>query len=285
MTSKDADLYITMGEKSAKKSAILSLSPVCYVCGTEIPVTVDHFPPRVCFIGRHAPEGFEFPACEACNQMTRFVEQAVGCYVHLLDRDETRQTEEETFKHLTGILNNFPELAPIFELSANEKRRAFRTIDPRFRVKATYAEEPVISISPALIRAFDIFALKMVLALYFRHMGRAAPNDHYVYTHWRPFTQAGNAEMVAKASKLFPIGTRGERRNTEFGSQLLYRHIQSEENELFSAIVQVRQSVFITGAVIPNKEDLHHLPWKNLGNERAEMITLLGTDPKRWLPR
>ena len=126
-----------MSESKRKRDRIILSASSCYFCGAASPTTVDHFPPRICFVRRIGPEGFEFPCCTVCNQMMRFVEQAVGCYIHLLDQSDERLIEAETIKHYSGIRNNFPELMPILNLTSNEKRRAFKVHHSMFRVAET----------------------------------------------------------------------------------------------------------------------------------------------------
>jgi hypothetical protein len=60
-----------MGSATRHRKAFLIANPVCAFCGGNTPAaTIEHCPPRAMFQRRQWPEGFEFPACEACNQDT-----------------------------------------------------------------------------------------------------------------------------------------------------------------------------------------------------------------------
>jgi hypothetical protein len=68
-----------LGSKKQKKINFLTKHPVCCFCGGETPATEpDHIPSRVLFDNRQWPEGYEFPACVACNRETRHDEQIVA---------------------------------------------------------------------------------------------------------------------------------------------------------------------------------------------------------------
>lgn len=45
-----------------RKQEFLKQHPVCFNCGTAAATTEDHVPSRECFVDRHWPEGFVFPA-------------------------------------------------------------------------------------------------------------------------------------------------------------------------------------------------------------------------------
>jgi hypothetical protein len=53
-------------------ASFIKAHPVCAFCGGSTPATtVEHCPPRAMFQNRLWPEGFEFPACDVCNDGTR----------------------------------------------------------------------------------------------------------------------------------------------------------------------------------------------------------------------
>ena len=57
-----------MGARTRHRKKFLAANPVCAFCGgVALATTIEHCPPRAMFQDRQWPEGFEFPACEACN--------------------------------------------------------------------------------------------------------------------------------------------------------------------------------------------------------------------------
>ena len=58
-----------MGSATRRRKLFLTANPVCAFCGGCTPATtIEHCPPRAMFQHKQWPEGFEFPACEACNK-------------------------------------------------------------------------------------------------------------------------------------------------------------------------------------------------------------------------
>lgn len=92
-----------------------SIALRCYFCGNAAN-TIDHVPPRACFPTGYAPEGFEFPACDPCNQGTKKQDQIFGLYSMLLDFDESKMRRPEDLEKMSnlrrGIANNYPEALP-----------------------------------------------------------------------------------------------------------------------------------------------------------------------------
>lgn len=58
-----------MGSSTRHRQRFLTQNPICAFCGgNTFATTIEHCPSRAMFQHRHWPEGFEFPACIACNQ-------------------------------------------------------------------------------------------------------------------------------------------------------------------------------------------------------------------------
>lgn len=272
-----------MSESKTKKQKIVSSSLSCYFCGIAAPTTVDHFPPRICFVSRLGPEEFEFPSCYQCNGMMRYVEQAVGCYVHLTDQREERLIESETLKHYVGIKNNFPELMPILDVSANEKRRALKFHHKRFRVATTFAEEPIVQFPAQVGRAFDLFSAKMMLALYFKTFQECAKDQQVIWADWRPYTHSKAPELVDLMTRQLPSLTLSSRRNVNIGDQFAYRWGSSRDPIRFGILAQIRESAYFFGMIADDTGDPRLSSWKKVGKFRAESTQLLSNDPKRWV--
>jgi hypothetical protein len=61
-----------LGNKTRRRLNLLDRQPLCIFCGGAAPAsTGDHQPARSFFDAKHAPEGYEFPACEPCNKKSR----------------------------------------------------------------------------------------------------------------------------------------------------------------------------------------------------------------------
>ncbi|MBY2951549.1 hypothetical protein [Rhizobium leguminosarum] len=110
-----------MGAGKKRKQRFLDDNPLCFFCG-EQSTTVDHVPSRECFRDRVWPEGYEFPACAACNNGAGSLEQVVALYLLMGNHDGAQQTAQFE-KLIAGVWNNAPQFLPKKEISANAKKR------------------------------------------------------------------------------------------------------------------------------------------------------------------
>lgn len=271
-----------MGERRAKLQSFLTFGTVCYFCAAMPAETVDHVPSRDFFVNRIGPEGFEFPACERCNSMTRVVEQVTALYAMMLDRDEERFSQSEFERKYIGVRNNFPELLPSETVSANDKRKAFQFHDQRYRTAKTFAEEPILRIPDAVLAAFEIFAFKLGLALYHKHFGCPAADTLFQRCFWNTITERTTADIITSANRILPVGSMGARINTDIGKQLTYRVGTHAPSDTFIAITQIRASGCVVATFTSRSAPEEFKSWKTVGQRRSEIIEALRNDPRSF---
>ncbi len=88
------------------KARFLEQHPVCCFCGNSPSVEIDHLPSRACFDNRAYPDGFEFPACRACNESTSAAEQVVALFTRALANPDALPIPDEIGRYMAGIANN-----------------------------------------------------------------------------------------------------------------------------------------------------------------------------------
>lgn len=239
-------------------------NPICCFCGVAPTETVDHIPPRTMFLGRQFPEGFEFPACLACNGKTKDLEQAFAFYVRTFDHNEDAYDEAEFQKMIIGVRNNYPDLLPNIELSANEIRRALRSRGVEVPLGEFLHDQGVALVPKSLAGIITRFGDKLAKALYFREVGAPMPADHATYIAWFDFKNAGAKHAAEHLSALLRNLTIGARQNIDIGQQFLYRSGARADGTLWSFTAQFSQSLFIVGAVTPPSAD----DWRNRSDEK-----------------
>ncbi|MFT9453971.1 hypothetical protein [Komagataeibacter saccharivorans] len=94
-----------MGQAKNKKQRFLAMpeNSICCYCGRPAE-TIDHFPPRTIYSGRNWPEGYEFPACNSCNQSKKHDEQSLGLLVRLMRFDI--DTDDKEFQEACRAVHN-----------------------------------------------------------------------------------------------------------------------------------------------------------------------------------
>jgi len=166
-----------MSESKAKNKRtrrFLDEHPFCYFCGGACPATtVDHVPARL-LPGGFAPEGFESPACKACNQGADKPDQISGLYTMMLDFDPAEFASEDDRKKISklirGIRNNYPEALPDLTNAL-----------PINQYGSIITPEPValsIKMSPTVREAIETSGAKLMHALCYRtNVYRFAPDS------------------------------------------------------------------------------------------------------------
>lgn len=271
-----------MGQRKRRLEQFKSRNPVCCFCGTAATETVDHIPNRDCFFHRQAPEEFEFPACQTCNAKTRSVEQVAAFYLTLMARDGFPAEETDLKRRAIALRNNFPRFLPNMNLSANEKRKAFGYHDKRFQSSATFAEAPVIGIDREVWFALNCLSLKLLCALYYRHMSEPMPQGFFVAANSEVTTKQGVFDEMAPMLNSLPNFHVGQRRNTSLGQQFEYRWAATSPTDTrgFAYIASLRQAVVMTGVCIEKptvpESELVTLQtrWANIDEQMTSWLAL-----------
>ena len=117
-----------MGHKSAKKPRFFDRHPTCCFCGMAPSQTIDHIPARGLFLNRQWAEGYEFPACTACNSGSSDDELMMSLLVRLrLAAGASPQAHKEVANAISGLKHRMPELQRQFkEVSRTQTRQYFR---------------------------------------------------------------------------------------------------------------------------------------------------------------
>lgn len=237
-----------------KRGRFLAAHRFCCFCGgKERSTTVDHVPARNCFPGRAGPEGFEFPACDRCQVVSRLDELAFGMFVRINDPSNGNYRREELLRSFSGIQNNLPHLMPFTGLSRTAKRQALREKGIEKPPNVLVDDLPLVGI-PAEIDAYvHRYARKIAAALYYREKGRPIGQDFLIWTHWAQAVDQTQMKGLLEVAKMSPFLTIGRRSNLDFGDRFGYRCDKSDLNDLFTAVAQFGQGLILTMLVADGK--------------------------------
>ncbi|MFN7535426.1 MAG: hypothetical protein ACK5QD_10855 [Brevundimonas sp.] len=241
-----------MGAAKKRREAFLREHPWCCFCGGRVPATTeDHVPVRAAFAGKIGPEGFEFPACEACNRGTAGSEQVFALYVRLFDRTEENYDERHTEKLIRGVRNNYPDLMPDANLTATEKRRVLRNFGWERARGAFLDEVPMVGIPDLVAQHMAMNARKLLAALFYRHTGNALNEESGVVSGWSQQGLPGVDEAHNVLAGGMPQLVIGARVNTTIGDQFSYRWGRNDPESLFGYAAEFGSGLFIFAAAAP----------------------------------
>jgi hypothetical protein len=181
-----------MGAAARHRRAFLKAHPRCAFCGgSASATTIEHCPPRAMFQFRLWPEGFEFPACEACNLGTDDHDLLIAMLARI---DPFELKGDEDGKH-TGLMKavnrQFPGLFEKMMPSASEARRRNRELGLRPSPGQTHQEAGAVKVPEEVHQAVCVLARKLSKGMYYRETGSAFPDNGCLLLNW--FT---NAELL-----------------------------------------------------------------------------------------
>src|ERR1700728_3294299 len=215
----------------------------CYFCGGKnLATTRDHVPPRACFPDGFAPEGFDFPACKACNESSVKYDQIFGFYAMALDFDESNTSRPEDIAKLLklkqGILNNYAGALP----------------DPTTAV-SVYHEGAVHTLSPKAVSvettdelkaAIQSIGQKLAHALYLKDTGKfLTPEHQYLASVYQPQVQGTNV-LTDYFNTMLPMSTVGVRRNIKnYGNRFRYMSGYMADQDFFVYAAQFGKGLIL----------------------------------------
>lgn len=262
-----------MGESRRKKdryAALLRAHPLCCFCGGARPsTTIDHAPARVCFKRKVGPEGYELPACLPCNRETGASEQVAALYIRMADFEDQHFDASDLDKLISGVANNAPQCLPDMGLSANDKRRTLRERGLALARGQVLLDAPIAGVPKAVHAHIEVFARKMLAAMYYRETERILGPEHALILHWAQMGTEAAEFTRSRAEAWFGELRVGTRQNADIGTQYRYKFGHHPNHGFFGLWMEFGQSFgFFTVAG----------PADRLGKlERAEFV-------RQWAP-
>jgi hypothetical protein len=153
-----------MGEAKNRTKRFLSEHPFCVFCGGHAQTTsIEHCPPRALFQNRQWPEGFEFPACDLCNQGS----SKYDLIASLLARMDPFENKGDRDGKTRGLMLN---------LRQNDKdlfNRLFSKVNG-----------DRVPITDEMHTAVGTLAKKLTKAIYFKQSKLIFPTDGNIFMNW-----------------------------------------------------------------------------------------------------
>ena len=243
-----------MGEASRKRSTtqkFIERFPICCFCGGLRPATTrEHMPPKSLFDNSHRPDKLVMPACDECNRDTSTADLVVG----LLSRWNYNSSTQERADH-TRLSNQVCRQAPkLLEEWTTLRTDASKRAEARQHLIEQRIPVPhdagLATVGPLTVRQLNLFAHKVILALYFEHFHRALTDAGRFCAFWRSkedFIPKGIPpilfEMFSKNATLAQ-GRWNERETFE------YQHEVNADEGLFGCLARFRWGFFVFGFAV-----------------------------------
>ncbi|MGI4826769.1 MAG: hypothetical protein ACRYFU_01035 [Janthinobacterium lividum] len=261
--------------KIGKKKRFLQDHPLCCFCGGTAPaITIDHVPPKACFPDGYCPDGFEFPACDACNRGSKKEDALAGFYTQLMDFNESNRTPDDIAKMnklRAGILENYPDALPDAATSV-----------PIHKVGSILTPMPVaISMErpSAFVPTMETLQRKLTHALYYKETGKPISTAHtYLCEQYQ--IQGSDRTMTTFLAELLPNETIGARPNIKnYGERFGYKSGFKDHDDLFLYGAQFGKGLILWGMVLGPRTEisaqadyLRSKPWRMGGTRENSFI-------------
>lgn len=209
-----------MGEAKQKgnraRDIAYAKSKFCIYCGGgTVADTVDHCPPRSLFVGRQWPEGFVFPACQACNSLASDSERVAGFLTRIYSDGPLSDHEADLTRYLADFRKRFPkEMDEFVNVPSARKRKFVKDLNYKLSPGELYRDIPIVLIPQTWIGLLKVFGVKLTKGIHFHETGRIAPSTASVYcavvpnamemkTPFSPeiFSRMGRSYEIVRANK------------------------------------------------------------------------------------
>ena len=178
-----------MGAATRHRQHFMVQHPMCAFCGgTTRTESIEHCPPRAMFQYRHWPEGFEFPACRACNLGTGDDDLLVAILARMDPLTEKGNEDGRLEGLMRAVNRQYPGLFEKMMPSAADARKQNRILSIEPKPGQTQQETGIVNVPEELHTAVCSLARKLAKGVYYRDTGRIFPNDGCLLLNW--FTNA-----------------------------------------------------------------------------------------------
>jgi hypothetical protein len=165
--AKFSEVRSDMGAATRHRKAFLLVHRICAFCGGNTPATtIEHCPPRVMFQNKQWPEGFEFPACQACNQGSSNDDLLIGMLARMDPFEDKGNLDGRAPGILAGVHQQFPG------------------IFGKMMAGAHPLGLPVAKVTDEMHDAVSVLARKLAKGIYWRDVGAFFPNDGGLMMTW-----------------------------------------------------------------------------------------------------
>jgi hypothetical protein len=136
------------------------------------------------FQNRQWPEGFEFPACKACNHGSTNDDLVVAMLARMDPFQDKGNLDGAAPGLMAAAHRQFPGMFRKMMMGANEARRANRELGLRPGPGQTHRDTHLANVTDEMREAVDVLAGKLAKGVYYMHAGRIFPSDGCLVLCW-----------------------------------------------------------------------------------------------------
>jgi hypothetical protein len=207
-------------------------------------------PPKSLFDNKHRPDKLVMPACEVCNRDTSTADLTAA----IISRWNYNANAQSLFDHekLTAqVRTQAPEL-----LDEWSRVHEYGTENARWHLMKHGVPVPpdagIRVIGPLTICQLNLFAHKMVLALYFECFRVPLSLKGGVCAFWRTKEDFASEGLPPLLLEMMPHYSALVQGRWDTRETFEYRHVLNRDDGLFGCIARFRQGLFVVGFAASN---------------------------------
>lgn len=229
-----------MGRSKKLRKALIG-RPCIFCAGARVAETVEHIPPRVFFLRKDRPRGYEFPACERCNFGSSQQDQVAAMFASISGNAvQSEIYSEQTYSLMRGVANNAPEVIQYVET------------DNSTGVRIDGEEMFFIPVDRRLFHYWlNPWAAKQAVGLWSEHTKKFVGANDRILVQW-----ITNASLIEEGLpkeaienlggvRLFQSGRR------DFSSQFAYRYGIDESFSYGAFLMVFHSSCAVLTSIVP----------------------------------
>lgn len=216
------------------------------------------------------------PACGECNRGTSDADLVAGVIARW-NYFNSAQASADHARLVARVRKNLPALREEWINSAPDERLKARQHLEQQGVQVP-PDAQIALVGPVTIRVLNLFAHKVVLALYFEHFKRGLPADGGIYARWNTkedFSKNGIPKTLLKMMSRYGVLEQGKWNTRE---EFEYRYETNDSDDIFMCFASFRGSLFTLGFATG---DIAGIP-AEAGNDWLKPVDLLSilTNPR-----
>lgn len=135
-------------------------------------------------------------------------------------------------------------------MTANAKRAAFRSNGWQLSSGRIYHDVSLLNIShPRFRESIDLCARKLLLSLYYRHIGHPVPRTGSAVMQWAANTLHAQGQLDGLLAKMPHLGQPVHHHTTSLAEQFTYRSYADESKGLGVFLVTLHSALAILGVL------------------------------------
>ncbi|MDX8501665.1 hypothetical protein RFM99_25025 [Mesorhizobium sp. VK4C] len=250
-----------MGEAKQRKTfsqRIREDQPFCIFCGGGTPSeTVEHYPPRSIFDGKHRRRGMEFGACKECNEASREADLVVAMLSRMMPDTRTEAGRAEVQRLINSALR-----IPGFSKEVHPERDQLGTL---IRYRDIAAQLPTWKFlridGPIVARSMTIFGSKLGLALHRATTGRILSTTGVIAVQWYSNLQVYQDALPKEFLAMCGPGKTLRQGNFEVGEQFRVASVVPDDSGLMSGHFAVFRESFAVLMFATEEPEEAHKGW------------------------